>query len=672
MRKIRSFLKFLFYAAVFILLPQTGCSQNDSVSIENLGIETDNADIQDRLTDWINTKIKINSNDKMELMKTPFLNIDQINAIINHIQTYGYITNPYELQQISELNTEEIQIILPHLDFGLEIKIQIHQIFKQEKLKHKILIQEIVRTELSKGYGNNVEPELQFKGSPFASKFRLESTFGQYLNLTVSANKDPGEKMENGQIGVSCVLQLNSRLKQIILGDFQASFGQGTILGSGINIGKSAAVINTMRAGSRIRPFRSNSAAAHMNGIALKFDYSPHLKNWIFFSNTTALTDTIQNNDLILLRSDNTNGLRRNEKELKSIKRSKSIQTGTYLEWSKRNTGIAFGCLLNKINSEIVYPSKPSKYPFFNKYDSTLIPISIDVKTNIGNGLIFAELGTSHLNSGKCIIVGVLNAIDQRTDVSILFRKFDKDFRNPLSGAFSESSKKSAETGLYIGLIKKTGKSTKINAYFDWFNFQQPGYNIDWPSSGLECLSEFTYSKKNGPEIKLRIGFKNGSENEKGNQALNRMDQIQSNSFRLDFVIPMSKTFSIHSRAETKHIRSLLGNSQTGYLLYHQINGAITRHIKFKVRGMVFNSPQYDSRIFVYENDISNSFSIKAYQNIGSHFYILLQTKLQKNIQIKLRFAHTKFHNLNIIGSGIDQIHSNKLNEIKIELGTSI
>lgn len=663
----------LFLLPGILILYSIPCfSQNDSNQIENLGIETENTDIQDQVQELIKTKIKINSKNNIELLHTPLLNLIQINAIINHICNYGNITNPYELQQIAELSIEDINIILPHIDFGLEFKTQIGLILKHEKLKHKLLIQETTKTQLSEGFGSKILPNLQFQGSPFSTKLRWDSFIGKFINITLNFAKDPGEKYENGSIGFTCLIQSNNRIKQIILGDFQASFGQGIILGSGINIGKSAAVMNTMRAGSRMRPFRSNSSTAHLTGIAINSQLTQYFRILIFQSYTTVYADTFSKNQQTLIRGENSNGLRRNETELSSIKRIKSLQTGTSLEWTKSSTSIAISCLLNKINTSKIYSPENSNKLFKTRYDSTLLPISIDVKTNIKNSLLFGELGSSNFLSGRGFILGLLNALDQRTDLSILIRNYSNKFLNPMSGSLSESSKKSSETGLFIGVLRKTGKSSKLNAYFDWFTFSQPSFNIDWPSTGLECMSEIIFAKKNGPEIKIRTAFKNSSENEKGNQHLNRIDQIQTATLRLDFGIPLSKNYSLHSRIEIKNIRSQWGNPLSGYLIYHHLNGAIGHSIKFKLRGMVFNCPQYDSRIYVYENDISNSFSIKAYQNSGSHFFLLLQTKLPKNIQIKLRFAHTKYHYLNVIGTGIDQIHSNVQNEIKIELGTSI
>ncbi|HEY1046981.1 MAG TPA: hypothetical protein VGF79_11120 [Bacteroidia bacterium] len=672
MSNIKLNFKLYLLTGVLILKLSPCCSQNDSIQVENLGIETENTDIQDQVQELIKTKIKINSKNKIDLMQTPLLNLIQINAIIDHIYNYGNISHPCELQQITELSMEDINTILPHIDFGVDFKTQIGLILKHEKLKHKLLIQETTKTKHSNGYGTDVSPNLRFQGSPFATKLRWESSIGRFINLTLNYGKDPGEKFEKGHLGFSCQIQCNNKIKQLIIGDFQASYGQGIILGSGINIGKSAAVMNTMRAGSRIRPFRSNSSTAHLTGMAINSQLTRNLRVLFFQSYTTVYADTFSKNHQTFFASENSNGLRRNEMELSSIKRIKSLQTGTSVEWSKANTSIAIACLLNKINSSKVYAQNESNNLFNTTFDSTLLPISIDFKTNRKNSLLFGELGSSNLLSGRGLILGMLNAVDRKTDLSILFRNYSNEFVNPMSGSLSESSKKSSETGLFLGLIRKTGKSSKLNAYFDWFTFNLPSYNMDWPTAGLECMSEIIFAKKNGPEIKMRTAFKNSSENEKGSQHLNRIESIQTSTLRLDFNFPFSKNYSLHSRIEIKNIRSQWGKPQSGYLIYHHLNGSIGHTIKFKLRGMVFNCPQYESRIYVYENDISNSFSIKAYQNSGSHFFLLLQTKLPKNIQIKLRFAHTKYHNLNVIGTGIDQIHSNVQNEIKIELGTSI
>ena len=59
--------------------------------------------------------------------------------------------------------------------------------------------------------------------------------------------------------------------------------------------------------------------------------------------------------------------------------------------------------------------------------------------------------------------------------------------------------------------------------------------------------------------------------------------------------------------------------------------------------------------------------AIPAFQNKGTRYYIIARYTMNRHIDFWIRYAQTTFDNLSVIGSGLDEIASNKRSEIKIQ-----
>jgi hypothetical protein len=79
-----------------------------------------------------------------------------------------------------------------------------------------------------------------------------------------------------------------------------------------------------------------------------------------------------------------------------------------------------------------------------------------------------------------------------------------------------------------------------------------------------------------------------------------------------------------------------------------------------------FNTDNYDTRIYAVENDVMYSWSVPAFNGVGSKFYSVLKYKVKKNISLQMRYANTQYLDREVIGSGNNSILSSKLHEINL------
>ena len=82
---------------------------------------------------------------------------------------------------------------------------------------------------------------------------------------------------------------------------------------------------------------------------------------------------------------------------------------------------------------------------------------------------------------------------------------------------------------------------------------------------------------------------------------------------------------------------------------------------------MCIRDSHYDARIYAYENDVLYQFSIPAYFNKGTRFYLNLKYQLQ-HLTLEARYAQTYWANQATIGSGTEAINGPTRTGVKFQL----
>ena len=67
-----------------------------------------------------------------------------------------------------------------------------------------------------------------------------------------------------------------------------------------------------------------------------------------------------------------------------------------------------------------------------------------------------------------------------------------------------------------------------------------------------------------------------------------------------------------------------------------------------------FHTENYDSAIYVYENDLPLVFNLKSYYGRGEAFFAVLGLELMKNFDLSARYEKAWYANREAYGSGND------------------
>src|SRR5690606_24109054 len=143
------------------------------------------------------------------------------------------------------------------------------------------------------------------------------------------------------------------------------------------------------------------------------------------------------------------------------------------------------------------------------------------------------------------------------------------------------------------------------------------------------------------------------------------VDKNQSeNSTKFDFVVPTKKyssmlnfeyqfgNFSFRNRVVWSYYQQ--SNGKTKGMAIVQDLSTVIRKLKVSFRYALFDTDDYDNRQYVYERDVLYTFSFPAYEGKGIRTYLLLQSKIRKNIDVWFRISNTKYMDRDLIGTGLE------------------
>ncbi|MES2382704.1 MAG: helix-hairpin-helix domain-containing protein [Bacteroidota bacterium] len=648
--------------------------------IENDESKIDYTDLQAQLEYYFDNKINLNQTNEYELQQLIFLKHSEIIALLNHRKLYGDFESIYELQAVANLSDENLQL-LKYFCF-------VNENNKQLKLSE---LSQLGKTEIILQTDRDIEERLGFKtallkaqnrqyylGSPYRTVLRFKQQIGKRITIGYTGEKDAGEQFfqgnqKSGYDFNSGFIQVRNvgHFTQIILGDYQANFGQGLTFGSGLSARKSAFVLNTTRNFQVIRPYRSINEFEFLRGLSCVYEY----KNWqvVPFISFKAINTNFTNADTSYNSFDgftsfNLTGLHRTNNEIAD--KDNVNQTIIGLHVQKTYKQLQIGLTTVKTNYSAPLLKGDDLYQKYNFAGNELLNLGADYRLNIANTLLLGEVSISD-NNALATTHTLLVPVDAKLDLCFLYRNFSRAYQTTFNNPFAENNDGRNEGGFYTGLSFKPRKSITFNAYIDFYKSSWLRYQVDAPSKGYDILTEWQYTPNKPTSMYIRYRYENKEHNKlNNNNDLNDVlaaQEKQQLRFHVNYKI--SLLMESESRIEFSMFNTANVNQSNGFLIFQGLKYKFCKNkMSVNARLSQFSIDNYYARIYAYEDNVPYTFSVPLYQNSGTRFYIVYKYQIVKNIKLFLRYAQTKYSNVNSIGSGLEQIDGNTQSDIITQL----
>jgi hypothetical protein len=649
---------------------------------QDSGEEFDYTEIGEQLEDWRRSPIDINSPEASVFVQWKIISDNAYRELQNHILRNGPLLNILELQSIDGFDVETIQILrVIAIVEGREIMTQ--SIPLGQMLIHgqnEIYLRGGRTIQPSDGYeGENPA----YEGNPDKLYLRYRHRNGNTLSYGITAEKDAGEAFFKGSNPYGfdfysyhiSLQQYKSWLPSVMIGDYNANFGQGLIMHSGFGAGKSSFVTSIKRSGNPLRPYTSVEENNFLRGAAVTLRPTDHLTVTVLGSyhkrDGNLLRDTmyvggeIENiqEDITSLQTSN---LHRTEAEIADEDAIDLTQGGISISYTDRKAHVAFNALHSRLSAPLNRTPELYNQYYFN--GDKLTNASLDYGLWLGGLHLFGETAISD-NGGISTLNGLLAGLDRHVTAAVLFRSYARDYQALTPNAFGEGSLANNETGLYTGIEITPSAKWKIQLYQDIWRHPWLRFNIDEPTTGQEYFARVTYTVKRRLEIYGQFRSKRSGINSRPTgDAIAQVVEQRRTSARLHMNNMLTRGIQLRTRMEWTFY-NIPGEDQRGFLVYQDVvYSPIESPWTFSARVNLFDTDDYDTRVYTFENDLIYYYAIPAFSDRGSRFYINVRYKGIRNLTADVKFAQTRQLDVTSIGSGNDEIQGNVRSEFRAQL----
>lgn len=649
--------------------------------------------ILEQLQYYIKHPIDLNKASTSELSSLGLLTPIQISNLQAYIYKIGLLLSIYELQAVPSFDKQTIQMILPYVCINKDLDdstLNWTSLLKESRSTLYLRWNRILETK--KGYQSTPEKVKSYAGDPNHLYFRYIKSYQNKFSLGFTTEKDAGERLSLSKKGVdfySAHLFLkdwNRTISRIVIGDFNARFGQGLILNSGYAANKGTSIASIKRSGAPLNRYTAVNEASFFRGIGSSINISPALQFTAFYSRRKRDGRIVIKEDSLAsgrsISSLPISGLHRTLSEREAKNQLLIQNIGFQIKGSNRQGYLTINGLYTQLSTPIAPSTKGyQQFRFVGKQQWNL---SMDYGYSWRGVHFFGETAMDQ-NGQLASVNGLMWGLHPSIDIALYSRLLPKKYQALFGQAFAESTGVSNENGIYTHVSIHPNRYWSMELYMDIWKHPWLRFQIDAPSTGAEFLSRITYTqrKKLVAYFQFKRERKQQSYTQYATQQKALYDKYKT-SCRLHLNYKVHQAIELRSRIEVSdfHLHSPIASmvfydqdwrtlgetKKKGVLIYQDvIVKPMESPISFTARFAIFNIDHYDARIYAYENDVLYQFSIPAYYNKGSRFYFNLKYQLQK-LTLEARYAQTYWVNQETIGSGTEAIDGPARTGVKVQL----
>lgn len=655
-------------------------------------------DLYETLLQYYQTPINLNSATREELRSLLLLNENQITTLLNHRQANGDLLSVYELQSIEGYDLRTINRILPFVSVQMSGansgRGTLWQRIAREDnnalyLRYERVLQERQGYTLPTLYQG--QPTTRYLGSADKMLIRYRVSHTRDFSVGFSLEKDAGEPIvwnpKNGQFGADYVsahllIQERGKLKALALGDYQLQFGQGLLLSSGLSVGKGAETITTLRRSSvGVRAYSSLLENSFFRGGALTYQVAPTVQVTGFVSHKNVDANLQQTQDSLAQYDEFTSGLlytgfHRTASEIANRHRLAETLGGGNATYTSRDGNLAIGAtgLFTHYGTPIL--KRPEPYNYFEFSGRENLALSLNYSYVYRNFLLFGETARS-TGGGLGTVNGLLASLGSSVDAALLVRHYDSDFHTLYGNAFSENTRNINETGVYIGLKVRPVARWEISAYYDQFRFPWLRYRASAPTDGHDALLRIAYSPTKTSllyvQLRQRLKPRDLASTDLNNRYPTRALPLPGEQLRQSILVYYNTAptpqLELRTRMQASRLRDDDGLAwRSGYVLAQDVGYQFNRTFKLTARYAIFDADDYDSRQYVFEQDVLLAVSVPALYGQGTRVYGLAEIRINRSLTLWLRYAETRYRHQDVVGTGLESIQGSLRGEVKAQL----
>lgn len=555
----------------------------------------------------------INTAASNDLLRLPFLSEQAVNDIVDYIALHGAMRTLGELRLIRRLDYRE-----------------------REWLKFFVFAAPIPSTPSTNGWkGTQQElstrvdiPCYQREGWPWAQgiahQLRYTWQQGRKLDVGLRLEKDDGEELFTRQApfwdsyGGHAMLKNVGVLKQLLVGDFKVGFGEGLVINNGLQFGKTSTSLWHTLGG--IRPHRSSDEVHYMRGVSGTLAFGKQWEVTAFYS-IRSLDATVNKDNSV--SSINTTGLHRTDSERKHRHTLLSQTTTLHAQWKHKGWHAGMTGMFQyydhqfRQNSVLYRQIYPEGYLFG--------AVSADYGYQRNRLLLRGETARSFdsRGGGWATLNKAAWRFNADTQLALIQRFYSKDYYSPHASAIGENSQVQNESGITLQFDASRLGPFSLLALFDYFYSPWPRYTMTRYSTGWEGLLQTSWQPRKGRQLLIRYRVKSKEKSD---------SRYYSHQLRATYNHQISALWDTQLSAFLhRYHQPLTASSSTGYAAMPQVSfHSRDERFRWSLAAILFRTDSYDSRLYIYEPSLAQTFGMQQLYGHGQRFVAMLRLRFPR------------------------------------------
>jgi len=485
-------------------------------------------------------------------------------------------------------------------------------------------------------------------------------------NLTIE--KDAGEKNLTDFVSAFLELKDYKFIKNAVAGDYTLNFAQGVAMWSSLAFSKGIDAVSPLKKkGKGIDGYSSVNEVQFFRGSATKLNFNNFNVNLFYSDNYYDATIDTTEGDVSSFYYD---GYHRTTSEIDRKNSAKEKLFGGRVTYEKDGLKLGSTYWTSTFSKSIIPDSLKL---LFNFSGTSANMFGLDYDFIFKNMNFYGEWARSQ-SSSIAGISALQITFFRLADVLLSYRNYPIDFAPVHSFGFGERNGNTYnERGFYAGITLRPFKGLYINSYFDQFKFPYRTYFDPVPTSGNDFLTNVEWRAAKGLVFNLKYKNENKEDTrtvtDEFGRDVKRIDTRNQLNARAGLIYQVTDRFRVRSRFEYVNVDyKNFGGDNKGMLFFSDVRIIPLTGLVLDMRYIVFDTDDYDSRIYEFENDIKGVLSNVALYGKGRRWYLVLKYKPLPYIELSGKYAETYIDGVKSIGSGNDEINNDINNRFSLGL----
>lgn len=684
MKKICQLICFLCVIHLYVTaqVPQTEPAnttteqQLENITENSEDLETEDDSYLQQLNQLQRDPVNINNADETFLKDLRMLTPMQIQNFLAYRSVLGKLINMYELQAVPGWDLVTIQKVRPFLSVSNGHSLLADIGTRLRNGDKSILVRLTQTLEKSKGYLIDSSIAKNFyPGSPQRLFVRYKYMYKNLLQYGVVGEKDAGEEFFKGSqkkgfdfYSAHFFVRNAGIIKSLALGDFTVNMGQGLTQWMSLAFKKGPDIMSVKRQSAVLRPYNSSGEIFFHRGAGItigKINWQATVFGSFRKVDANFNSDTSNSQDEFI-SSLQTSGLHRTKNELEDKATQRQLAFGGNFSYRIKRLHIGINAVHFKMKYPIIKAADP--YNLYALSGKSFGNYSADYSYTFKNLHFFGEAAISNKNY-PAFVNGLLLSVANNVDMSFFYRNISKGYQSLYTNAFTESTSPTNEKGFFTGITVRPHPNWKIDAYADVYRFPWLRFRVNAPSEGKDYMIQLNYKPNKVFEIYTRYKAESKFINfNPAQQVLSPVIAQPRKNWRTHISYKLNPIFTVRSRAEVVWFDKKGTAQAEGFLLYADLlYKPLMKPFSGNIRLQYFETDDYNSRLYAYENDVLYSFSIPVFYNKGYRYYMNINYDFSKKLSFWVKWAQFIYPSASIVGSGLDEIKKSHKTELKLQ-----